>query len=78
MQPHGVYPIRIPLGATSNNFGVGHRIRLEVSSSNFPQFDRNLNIGGNNAEGTHFVTATNTVHHSAQYPSHLILPIVAQ
>jgi putative CocE/NonD family hydrolase len=73
-----VYPIHISLGATSNSFGAGHRIRLEVSSSNFPQFDRNLNIGGNNAEGTHWVTATNTVHHSTLYPSRLELPIVGQ
>jgi hypothetical protein len=76
MQPDKVYPLRIPLGATSNYFGPGHRIRLEISSSNFPQFDRNLNIGGNNAEGTHFVTATNTVQHSRRYPSRLVLPVV--
>jgi putative CocE/NonD family hydrolase len=77
MQPGKVYPLRISLGATSNYFGPGHRIRLEVSSSNFPEFDRNLNIGGNNAEGTHWVKATNSVHYSEQYPSHLTLPIVA-
>jgi putative CocE/NonD family hydrolase len=71
-----IYPLRISLGATSNYFGPDHRIRLEVSSSNFPEFDRNLNIGGNNAEGTRWVTATNTVHHSPRYPSHLVLPVV--
>ena len=78
MQTGKVYSIRIPIGATSNYFGAGHRIRLEVSSSNFPAFDRNLNIGGVNVEETHWVTATNTVYHSAQYASHLILPIAAQ
>jgi uncharacterized protein len=78
MQPSKVYSIRIPLGATSNLFGAGHRIRLEVSSSNFPQFDRNLNIGGNNSEGTHWVTASNTVFHSSQYPSHLLLPVMTE
>jgi uncharacterized protein len=78
MQAGNVYSIRIPIGATSNYFGAGHRIRLEVSSSNFPAFDRNLNIGGVNVEGTHWVTATNTVYHSARYASHLILPIAAQ
>jgi uncharacterized protein len=77
MKPGKVYSLHIPLGATSNYFGPGHRIRLEVSSSNFPQFDRNLNLGGNNVEQTHWVTATNTVHHSPQYPSRLVLPVLA-
>jgi uncharacterized protein len=77
MQKGNVYALRIPLGATANSFAAGHRIRLEVSSSNFPQFDRNLNIGGNNAEGTHWVTAANAVYHSARYPSHLTLPVAA-
>jgi putative CocE/NonD family hydrolase len=78
MQKGSVYTLRIPLGATGNVFGIGHRLRLEISSSNFPQFDRNLNIGGNNAEGTHWVEATNTVYHSTRYPSQLRLPVVAQ
>jgi putative CocE/NonD family hydrolase len=78
MQSGQVYPLRISVGATSNYFGPGHRIRLEVSSSNFPQFDRNLNIGGNNAEGTHWVIATNTVHHSKEYPARLLLPVVTR
>jgi uncharacterized protein len=78
MQSGQVYPLRISLGATSNYFGAGHRIRLEISSSNFPQFDRNLNIGGNNAEGTHWMTATNTVHHSREYPARLLLPVVTR
>jgi putative CocE/NonD family hydrolase len=78
MQKGSVYTLRIPLGATGNVFGIGHRLRLEISSSNFPQFDRNLNIGGNNAEGTHWVEATNTVYHSTRYPSQLRLPVVTQ
>jgi len=78
MKPGEVYSLRIPIGATSNFFGPGHRIRLEVSSSNFPAFDRNLNIGGMNVEGTHWVRATNTVYHSAQYPSRLVLPVLLQ
>ena len=76
MQGNKVYAVTVSLGDTSNSFGVGHRIRLEVSSSNFPEFDRNLNIGGNNAEGTRWVTATNGVYHSNQYPSHLLLTVV--
>jgi putative CocE/NonD family hydrolase len=74
MKHDEVYEIRIPLGATSNLFGKGHRIRVEVSSSNFPRFDRNLNVGGNNYEAVRWVTATNQVHHSTKYPSVLILP----
>jgi putative CocE/NonD family hydrolase len=77
LQPGHVYPLRIPLGATSNYFGVGHRIRVEVSSSNFPRFDRNLNVGGINAKATHWAVATNRVHHSPEYPSRLVLPVVA-
>jgi putative CocE/NonD family hydrolase len=75
MRPNTVYPLRISLGATSNYFAAKHRLRLEISSSNFPEFDRNLNIGGNNAEGTHWVIAKNSISHSAKYPSHLVLPI---
>ncbi|HEX4241309.1 MAG TPA: CocE/NonD family hydrolase [Steroidobacteraceae bacterium] len=76
MTPQTVYPLRIPLGATANLFGVDHRIRLEISSSNFPRFDRNLNTGENNMLATHMVTARNSVYHTAQYPSKLVLPIV--
>ena len=71
-----VYEIRIDLQVTSNYFPPGHRIRLEVSSSNFPRFDRNLNTGGNQFEETEWAAATNTVHHSADYPSHLLLPVI--
>jgi hypothetical protein len=76
MRPGEVYRIRIDLHATSNYFGPGHRIRLEVSSSNFPRWDRNLNTGGHNYDESEFATARNTVHHSATHPSYLVLPIV--
>jgi hypothetical protein len=76
MRPGETYRITVNLHATSNYFAPGHRIRLEVSSSNFPRFDRNLNTGGNNYDETRWVTARNTVHHSAEYPSHLVLPVV--
>ena len=78
LQPGEVYPVRIDLHATSNYFGPGHRIRLEVSSSNFPRFDRNLNTGGNNYDETAWVVARNTVHHSAKYPSHILLPLIPE
>ena len=74
MAPGKVYALHLDLGATSNYFGSGHRIRIEVSSSNFPRFDRNLNVGGNNAEATRWVTAINQVMHTGTYPSRLVLP----
>ena len=61
---------------TSNYFDTGHRIRIEVSSSNFPRFDRNLNTGGNNYDEVNSVVAHNVIHHSTQYPSSLTLTVV--
>ncbi|HZH58509.1 MAG TPA: CocE/NonD family hydrolase [Metabacillus sp.] len=78
MVPGNVYKIKIGMAATSNVFKEGHRIRLEVSSSNFPKYDRNSNTGGeiyNESEGS-FITAVNSVHHNESYPSHLLLPII--
>jgi putative CocE/NonD family hydrolase len=72
----GVYEYKIDMWATSNVFLKGHRIRLEVSSSNFPRFDRNLNTGKDAATSAEFVRATNTVLHDAEHPSALILPVV--
>jgi putative CocE/NonD family hydrolase len=69
--------LRIDMGATGNFFGPGHRIRLEVSSSNFPRYDRNLNTGGNNFDETRWLVAHNTVHHSSKHPSYLLLPVIA-
>jgi predicted acyl esterase len=62
--------------STSNYFAAGHRIRIEVSSSNFPRFERNLNTGGNNYDESTGVVATNTIHHSKKYPSVIRLPII--
>ncbi len=78
MEPGKVYELNIDLGATANVFLPGHRIRLEVSSSNFPRFDRNTNTGGVIAtEGeSDFVTATNTIYHDSAYPSHVVLPSI--
>ena len=76
MKKGEVYEARLDLHATANYFGPGHRIRLEVSSSSFPRFDRNLNTGGNNYDETEWVTSENVVHHSAEYPSHLLLPVI--
>jgi uncharacterized protein len=59
-------------------FLKGHRIRLEVSSSNFPRFDRNLNTGKDDATDGEMVKATNTVLHDSAHPSALILPVVGR
>jgi putative CocE/NonD family hydrolase len=66
----------IALAPTSNVFARGHRVRLEISSSNFPRFDRNLNTGESIAAGTRIQIARQTVLHSSQYPSHILLPVI--
>lgn len=78
MQPGKVYQLTLDLEATSNWFGPGHQIRLEVSSSNFPRFDRNLNTGGNNHDETVWQVARNTVHHGGVHASYILLPVVEQ
>jgi hypothetical protein len=76
MRPGEVYRVEVDLQATSNFFGPGHRIRLEVSSSNFPRFDRNLNTGGRNWDESEGVLAHNRVHHAVSSASHLLLPLL--
>jgi hypothetical protein len=76
MEPGQVYKVALQPMTTSNYFAPGHRIRIEVSSSNFPRFDRNLNTGGNNYDETKALVAHNSVHHSQQYPSQLKLTVV--
>ena len=74
--PHEVYHVSVDLWATSNVFLAGHKLRLEVSSSNFPRFDRNLNTGEEQARGTHMVKATNVIYHDKARPSALVVPVV--
>jgi uncharacterized protein len=76
MNPGQVYKLNLDLWATSNVFRKGHILRLEISSSNFPRFDRNLNTGLEAANAEHFVSATNSIYHDEQHPSALTLPIV--
>jgi putative CocE/NonD family hydrolase len=76
MQPDQVYKVTFQPMTTSNYFAPGHRIRIEISSSNFPRFDRNLNTGGNNYDETKGVVAHNSVHHSKQYPAQVTITIV--
>lgn len=75
MEEGKVYKVDLTPMATSNFFKKGHKIRIEVSSSNFPRFARNLNTGGNNYDESESVVARNTIHHSKEYPSHIKLPI---
>ena len=74
--PGTVYKYDIDMWATSNVFMQGHRIRLEVSSSNFPKYDRNANTGEPLGSDLTVASALQTVHHSPEYPSHVTLPIV--
>ena len=76
VQPGQVYEYEIDLWATSNLFKTGHRIRLEVSSSNFPRFDRNTNTGEPIGTDVQVASALQTVYHTPEYPSHVTLPIV--
>ena len=76
IEKNQVYKINMTPMATSNFFKKGHQIRIEVSSSNFPRFSRNLNTGGANYDETESVIALNKIHHSKRYPSHIKLPFV--
>ena len=76
MEPGRIYPITIKLYPTSNVFKKGHRIRIDVSSSNFPRFDVNPNTGEPLNNNRRSVVATNTVYHDAEHPSHIVLPVI--
>jgi putative CocE/NonD family hydrolase len=75
-KPGEVYRITLDLLATSNVFLAGHKLRLEVSSSNFPRFDRNMNTGEEQAHATRMIKATNVVYHDKARPSALVVPVV--
>jgi putative CocE/NonD family hydrolase len=77
-KPGEVYPITIDAGVTSNVFLRGHRIRVEISSSNFPRFDRNPNTGGSLADETVLRKAVQTVFHGKKYPSQIVLPVIPE
>ena len=73
-----VYKVSLSPMSTSNYFKKGHRIRIEVSSSNFPRFARNLNTGGNNYDEKTGVVATNNIHYSENYPSQIRIPVISK
>jgi putative CocE/NonD family hydrolase len=76
MEKGQVYEIQLTPMSTSNYFEKGHRIRIEVSSSNFPRFDRNMNTGGNTYDETKGIVANNSIHHGGKFQSKIVLPIV--
>ena len=78
MEKGNVYKVDLSQMSTSNYFKKNHRIRIEISSSNFPRFARNLNTGGDNFNESNGIVARNTIHHSKKYPSRITLPIVKQ
>jgi putative CocE/NonD family hydrolase len=76
MEAGKVYKVTLQPLNTSNYFEAGHQLRIEISSSNFPRFDRNLNTGGNNYDEEKGMVAHNSVHHSKQYPSQVVFTVV--
>jgi putative CocE/NonD family hydrolase len=74
--PGETYHVTVDLWSTSNVFLAGHKLRVEVSSSNFPRFDRNLNTGEEQARATRMIKATNTIDHDKAHPSAVVLPVV--
>jgi putative CocE/NonD family hydrolase len=76
MEKDKVYKVTFQPMNTSNYFAPGQRLRIEVSSSNFPRFDRNMNTGGRNYDETNGIVAHNAVHHSRQYPAEVTISVV--
>ena len=76
VNPGQIYEIEVDLNATSNFFAKGHKIRVEVSSSNFPRIERNLNTGEENYKGTDFISATNTILLGGEHASYIVLPVI--
>ena len=76
IQPGRAYEYQIDLGYTANVFRAGHRVRLDVSSSKFPQLARNHNTGNEPGDDAEFEVATQTIHHDAEHPSYVELAVV--
>jgi len=76
VEPKKVYRYEIDLSVTSNVFLAGHRVRVEISSSNFPRFDRNLNTGEPFGVGSKPLKAAQGIYHDKQHPSHVLLPVI--
>lgn len=78
MQASEIYEFHLDLWQTGMSVSKGNKLRLEVASASFPTFSRNLNTGGHNEMETRFVKATQTIYHSKEYPSHVLLPVMVE
>jgi len=78
IEPGRAYEYEIDLWATSNVFRAGHRIRLDVTSSNFPRWDRNPNTGYEFGVDSELAVAHQTILHDREHPSYVVLPLVTQ
>ncbi|SRR5712692_8545298 len=76
MKAGEVYPFTIEMYPTSLVFKKGHRIRVDISSSNFPRFDVNPNTGEPLNDNRRWAVAVNTIYHDAQHPSQILLPVI--
>ena len=76
LTPNEVYRYEIDVSVTGNVFKRGNRIRVDVSSSNFPRFDRNMNTGNDPGMDTEMRVARQTIYHAREYPSHILLPVI--
>jgi putative CocE/NonD family hydrolase len=76
LEPNRLYEYEIDMAGTANVFRAGHRIRVDITSSNFPQFDRNPNTGDDLGASSKVRTAKQTVHHGGTRASHIVLPVV--
>ena len=76
VNPGEVYEYIIDLAATGIVFGRGHRIRIDITSSNFPRIDRNMNTGNPFGEDTASVPAIQTIYHQPEYASYIELPVI--
>jgi putative CocE/NonD family hydrolase len=76
IEPHQVYEYRLEFMATSNVWKAGHRLRVTIASADFPQRARNPNTNAPTGDDAESVVATNTVLHTPEHPTHLILPVV--
>ena len=76
MKPGHVYQFQVDLWATAQSFPRGHRLRIEVTSGDFPRYDRNLHTGGPFGEEVSGQVAMNTIYHDRAHRSHLLLPML--
>ena len=76
LEPGKVYEFEVDMAGTANVFQKGHRIRVDVTSSNFPQFDRNPNTGEDLGASSRVRTAKQTIHHGGVQASHIVLPVI--